>query len=175
MNQGSGRAVPISIGLGSNVGDSRVFLQKAVDRLAKWVRLERASSIVSSAPMYELNQPDFLNAALIGTTDLGPRELIAGFKQIEEDLGREKRYVNGPREIDIDLITYGALKYGYNEEIQVPHPRLAERRFVLQPLAEIAPGLLIPGLGVVEILLVETNDQSNFVQTIVDAKISIPS
>lgn len=170
-----GEMVPICIGLGSNMGDSAAMLQSAVDHIGKFVALEAASSIVRSAPMYETNQPDFLNAVLTGITQLDPRDLIARFKQVEEALGRAKRYVNGPREIDIDLITYGALRYRFNATIEVPHARLAERRFVLQPLAEIAPDLIIPGLGIVKNLLLATKEQAEFVQTITNAKISIPS
>lgn len=167
-------AVPVLIALGSNVGDSLGSIQRAIDAISEFVTEIQASRPVKSAPMYVTDQPPFVNAALKGNSRLSPRELIHKFKEIESQVGRVKRERNGPREIDVDLIAYGALVYRFAEETIVPHPRLAERRFVLQPLAEIAPDFLIPEEGFVKDILKRTADQANLVQTIEDASFSIP-
>lgn len=167
-------ATPILIAFGSNVGDAVGSIQKALDLLGEFVRLEAVSRPVVSAPMYVVDQPSFVNAAAAGETDLGPLALVRRFKDVEQELGRVVRTRNGPREIDIDLIAYGALSYRFGSEVEVPHPRLGERRFVLQPLAEIAPDFAIPGMGTPQELLQRTIDQENFVQSMEDATFSIP-
>ncbi len=100
--------VKILIALGSNIGDSVATLNASIETIGERVEIEKVSTFVQSAPMYELNQPPFVNAALKGETDLGPLALLAFLKQIEHQLGRQQRQPNGPRELDIDIIAYGS-------------------------------------------------------------------
>ncbi len=115
------------------------------------------SSLYATAPLYVLDQDEFINAAAIASTDLSPRALVEMLKELESELGRQSRYVNGPREIDLDLISYGALRYQFSgpgtRPVQAPHPRFSERRFVLEPLAEIDPSFTAPGQPSVQELL----------------------
>ncbi len=112
--------------------------------------------------MYVADQPPFLNAALCGISHDGPLLLLRKLKDLEQELGRTPRERNGPREIDIDLLAYGSLKYRFagGLRLTVPHPRVVERRFVLQPLADLAFDFHLPGLGTVRELLIQTNDQA---------------
>lgn len=125
-------------------------------RIQEAVRLLRTripdlvlSSLYTSAPMYVEQQPEFVNAVGVATTDLGPNELFVVLKSAEYQIGRRPGPPNGPRTIDLDLIAYGSLSYSFYFEdgagLLIPHPRLGERRFVLEPLQEIAPELIIPG------------------------------
>jgi len=127
--------------------------------------------------MYLEDQPNFLNNAVLAETSLGPRAVLTLLKGIEAEMGRQQRVRNGPREIDIDLIAYGALRYRYVEdgeaEIQVPHPRLAERAFVLKPIADIAPDFRIPGLGPARELLDNLGEAANAATWIDDAALSL--
>lgn len=113
------------------------------------------SSFRETEPVGYLEQPSFLNAVAILATELGPRELLARMLEVERTLGRTRDGPPlGPRTLDLDLLVYedeAIVEAG----LHVPHPRLHERRFVLEPLAEIAPGLEIPGRGSVEGLLAE--------------------
>jgi len=142
------------IGLGSNLGDREASLWRAieaVDSSSTW--LKRVSRFRDTEPVGIENQPRFLNAAMEVETVLSARELLESLLEIERRLGRVRegpRY--GPRLIDLDLLLYGEEsidEYG----LKVPHPRLHERRFVLEPLVEIAPRLVVPGLGRVRDLL----------------------
>ena len=152
------------IALGSNVGDRLVHLQQAVTLLAKQVHIEKVSPLYQSAPMYVTDQPAFLNGALVAETDLSPRALLKVLKSIEAEVGRQARKRYGPREVDLDLIAYGSLQYRYrylhNQVLELPHPKTEERRFVLQPLADLDSGLKLPGLGYVSALLEQTYDQA---------------
>lgn len=162
----------VAIGLGSNVGDSLGHLRVALRELSARMTIEAVSSVYRTAPMYVEDQPPFLNAALIGTTEQGPRSLLRTLKEIECEVGRQARQRYGPREIDLDLISYGALFYtfgGAEKPLTVPHPKTVERRFVLMPLSEIAPRLKLVGLGLVNELLDQTNSQSNDVERLDDA------
>jgi 2-amino-4-hydroxy-6-hydroxymethyldihydropteridine diphosphokinase len=106
--------------------------------------------------MYVDDQPDFLNAVVILATPLGPIALLRALKAIEAEAGRQHRERFGPREIDLDVLAYGALQLaaqvGRNHRFVVPHPRNAERDFVLEPAFEIAPDFLFPGSGTVRAL-----------------------
>ncbi|MCW5941139.1 MAG: 2-amino-4-hydroxy-6-hydroxymethyldihydropteridine diphosphokinase [Fimbriimonadaceae bacterium] len=146
---------PVAIALGSNLGDRLAHLREAVSLLGQAICLERVSLAYETPPMYVEDQPPYLNAAVTGETDLGPLALIAFLKSTEHRIGRTPHQRFGPREIDLDLIAYGRLRIRSRGSIplHVPHPRLPERRFVLEPLAEIAPGLGLPGLGSVSELL----------------------
>lgn len=166
--------VPVIIAFGSNVGDSVAILQRGVDRLSESIQLRCVSALVRSAPMYITDQPAFVNGVVSAETDLGPLALLALLKSTEVGLGRRHRERNGPREIDLDIIAYGSLALR-SPYLEIPHPRLAERRFVLLPLAEIAADVVLPGLPPVVSLLSATEHQARSVQPISDAALSIPS
>ena len=169
--------VQVLVALGSNVGESLVHLQEATALLASQMKLLATSRIYETAPMYVENQAAFLNAAILLETDWSPLQVLATLKQNELQIGRQKRQQNGPREIDLDLIAYGCLAYSYREghdlRLQIPHPRLRERRFVLEPLADIAPEYVIPGMGPVITLLSQTEHQRESVRTIEHALLPI--
>jgi 2-amino-4-hydroxy-6-hydroxymethyldihydropteridine diphosphokinase len=143
----SGEAQPtVYLALGTNLGDREANLREARRRLeAGGVRLERCSSIYETEPWGVLDQPRFLNAVCRGRTELSPERLLALAKRIEGALGRVPTVRYGPRAIDIDILLYDRVACA-SRELTIPHPRLAERAFVLVPLAEIAPDLVVPGL-----------------------------
>ncbi len=134
------------IALGSNIAPARRRLRAAAEILAGELAEPRGSALHRSAPMYCEDQEEFLNACLCGCTPLGPLALLERLQELEARLGRIRRERNGPREIDLDLAAYGPLVLR-SPRLELPHPRLAERRFVLDPACEIAPEKLIPGLG----------------------------
>jgi len=126
------------VGLGSNVGDRLQRLRHAVSLLDA----SEGIDVVASSSVYETDaigppQPEFLNAVVEVRTSLGPRELLARLKEVEVEIGRTPSPRWGPREIDLDLLTYGDETID-DDELRVPHPRMSERAFVLVPLAEIA-------------------------------------
>jgi 2-amino-4-hydroxy-6-hydroxymethyldihydropteridine diphosphokinase len=135
------------IGLGANVGDRDANLRRAVELLAAepGVEVVGVSSFRETDPVGYLDQPRFLNGACAVETDLRPRELLERLLAIERALGRERgvgpRW--GPRTIDLDLLLYGAETVD-EPGLTVPHPRLTERSFALEPLLELAPGLRLP-------------------------------
>src|SRR5690242_16631519 len=129
------------IGLGSNLGDRRDSLERAVSALRQTpgVRVVRVSSFYETEPVGgPPGQPMFLNAAAELATDLGPEALLQVLLDVEQALGRVRSEHWGPRTIDLDSLLYGDLALS-GPRLTVPHPRMHERRFVLQPLAEIAP------------------------------------
>jgi 2-amino-4-hydroxy-6-hydroxymethyldihydropteridine diphosphokinase len=135
------------LALGSNVGDREGNLREAVLRLeAAAMRIPRRSSLYETAPQEILDQPWFLNAVLEVETSLFPMQLLGCIRQIERDMGRRRVTPKGPRNIDIDILFYGRNAIS-TAELEVPHPRMAQRRFVLEPLAEIAPNLRHPITG----------------------------
>jgi 2-amino-4-hydroxy-6-hydroxymethyldihydropteridine diphosphokinase len=138
------------LGLGSNVGDRRAMLQAAVDALAaRGVRATASSSVYETDPVGEvLDQPAFLNAAVVVETDLAPEALLDAAKAVEADLGRtgagQPGYVrHGPRPIDVDVLLLGAIAWR-SERLTVPHPQLLRRRFVLIPLLDLDLSLTMP-------------------------------
>ena len=135
------------LALGSNVGDRAAHLREAVRRLdAADLRVTRRSSIYETAPQYVLNQGEFLNAVVEIKTELFPLQLLKRTRRVEQEMGREKLMVNGPRNIDLDILFYGRSVID-TPDLKVPHPRIGERRFVLEPLEEIAPELRHPLTG----------------------------
>jgi 2-amino-4-hydroxy-6-hydroxymethyldihydropteridine diphosphokinase len=132
------------LSLGSNLGDRERNLRDALGLLAgPRLRVLRVSSFYETAPLDLRDQPWFLNAVAEVETDLFPKQLLARVQKIERELGRKRIVPKGPRTIDVDILLYGAAVIDA-EELQVPHPRLAGRRFVLEPLAELAPDLRHP-------------------------------
>ncbi len=169
----------VILGLGSNIGNRAELIQFAVNELSSKIQIEKVSSLYETAPMYVQDQPPFLNAALLGETILGPLALLEFAKQVEGEIGRQAREKYGPREVDIDLVYYGSLQLqceGCNlRPLRVPHPLTAERRFVLEPLAEIAPESIIPGFGIAIDLLETTKVQAQSVFRVTDATLSLHS
>lgn len=143
--------VAIGLGLGGNVGDPKATIARAVDvlRARGHVRLDAVSSLYRTAPWGSVPQPDFANACTLGVTDLAPRALLAEIKAVEALLGRIEGERWGPRAIDIDILFYAdaAIKAS---DLVIPHRSLLERAFVLVPLAEIAPDLVIAGRRVAD-------------------------
>jgi 2-amino-4-hydroxy-6-hydroxymethyldihydropteridine diphosphokinase len=134
----------IYLALGTNLGDRSANLRSAVERLGAAVAIERISSVYETEPAYLLDQPRFLNMALCGSTTLEPHALLALLKRIERDMGRAAGPRYGPRAIDLDILLYNSQALE-TADLTIPHPRMAERPFVLIPLAEIAPELIPPG------------------------------
>ena len=135
------------LALGSNLGDREAHLREALNRLKPdEIRVTRRSSLYETAPQELLDQPCFLNAVIEVETSLFPLQLLACLRQIERQMGRRRVTPKGPRNIDIDILFYGRSVIR-TAELEVPHPRLAERRFVLEPLAEIAPEFRHPVTG----------------------------
>ncbi|HEY4690477.1 MAG TPA: dihydropteroate synthase [Anaerolineae bacterium] len=135
------------LGLGSNLGDRHANLIAALDHVRRRARLIDLSAIYETEPWGVADQPRFLNAACAIETDLSPRDLLAWLKSIEEEMGRQPSVRYGPRLIDLDLLLYGDAIVDA-PDLAVPHPRLAERAFVLVPLSEIAPDVVHPVLHV---------------------------
>jgi 2-amino-4-hydroxy-6-hydroxymethyldihydropteridine diphosphokinase len=147
------------IGLGANLGDTRATLRAAFAALAALprTRLLDRSSLYRSAPV-DAGGPDYLNAVALIDTGLDADELLAQLLAIERRHGRERPFPNAPRTLDLDLLLYGDAQIA-SPTLTVPHPRLHTRAFVLAPLAELAPGLCIPGRGAVAALLPGVADQ----------------
>ena len=133
------------IGLGSNMGDSRDLLRRAVVLLGREVRVRKVSSLYRTEPVGHREQEDFLNAVAEIETDRSPEELLRLCSSVEDELGRERTVRWGPRTIDLDLLLYGD-RIVSTPSLTIPHPRMAERGFVLVPLAEIAPQAVHPVL-----------------------------
>jgi len=137
------KGVEVYLALGANLGDRMGSIASAVERLSGKVAIRKLSSVYETEPFYFKDQPMFLNAVLSGMTGLDPFELLSFLKGIESDMGRQTSFRNAPRTIDIDILFYGD-RIIETLELTIPHPRIAERAFVLVPLAEIAPGLVHP-------------------------------
>jgi 2-amino-4-hydroxy-6-hydroxymethyldihydropteridine diphosphokinase len=135
------------LSLGSNVGDRLENLRQAMSRFCgAGIALRCTSSVYETEPIGFANQSWFLNCVAEVTTTLAPVALLHQLQQIELQLGRERTIPNGPRTLDVDILLYGDLILA-SGELTLPHPRMLERRFVLEPLREIAPDFQIPGAG----------------------------
>ena len=145
------------VGLGANLGPKEVTLLRAVDLLAvePGVEVLAVSQLHETQPVGNTHQPDFLNGAVSVDTSLSPRGLLDALLRVEQELGRvrdDERW--GPRTIDLDLLVYGD-EIVDEPGLRVPHPRLHERRFALEPLVDLEPELVVPGLGAVSELLAQ--------------------
>lgn len=136
----------VYIALGSNLGDRRGNLAAARSALAPQVRLTRESPVYETEPWGYTEQEKFLNQVVEGETELSPEELLVSLKQVEVQLGREPTFRYGPRRIDLDILFYDDRIVSL-PNLQIPHPRVAERAFVLVPLADLAPDLPHPLTG----------------------------
>jgi len=138
--------VCVYLGLGSNVGDRAAHLARAMQLLDAdpRLRITRASSIYETAPWGDDRQPRFLNSVVEAETELSPDELLALTQSIENTMGRRRTRRWGPRVIDIDILLYGE-RIIEGAELRVPHPLLTVRQFVLVPLLEVAPDIMLPG------------------------------
>lgn len=133
------------LSLGSNIGDRESNLREAMDRLGRIGNVEAVSSLYETEPVDVLDQPWFLNCAIKMRTTRSPQELLSDVLAIEREMGRERVRPKGPRNIDIDILLYNAEIIDI-PGLTIPHPRMADRLFVLEPLAEIAPNLIHPKL-----------------------------
>jgi 2-amino-4-hydroxy-6-hydroxymethyldihydropteridine diphosphokinase len=144
------------VGLGSNLGDRETTLRAAVGRLGSLPETEvrSVSAFRDTEPVGYVHQPRFLNGAVELETALGPRELLGALLDLERDFGRDRSSSppQGPRTLDLDLLLYGDEAID-EPGLEVPHPRLHERAFVLEPLAELDAALEVPGRGPVQALL----------------------
>jgi 2-amino-4-hydroxy-6-hydroxymethyldihydropteridine diphosphokinase len=135
------------VGLGSNLGEREATLRDALARLdeVEGIDVVAVSSFRETDPVGKVDQPRFLNAAAAVETSLGPRELLDALLEVERSLGRDRSQEErwGPRTIDLDLLLYGDETVD-EPGLEIPHPRLAERAFVLEPLLELDPGLRMP-------------------------------
>ena len=131
------------LGLGSNMGDRRENIDKAMEYLSRRLRVTEKSSVYDTEPIGNPQQPRFLNMVCQVKTMLKPQDLLVLSKGIESKMGRLPGKSNSPRPIDIDILFYGE-EVVKTPELTIPHPRLTQRAFVLVPLAEIAPALIHP-------------------------------
>jgi 2-amino-4-hydroxy-6-hydroxymethyldihydropteridine diphosphokinase len=137
-------SVIATLGVGANLGDPRTAVRKAIEDLAQLPRTIRVavSSLYGSAPL-DADGPDYVNAVVQVRTALSPDALMAALQAIEQQAGRERPYRNAPRTLDLDILLYGEHRVD-RDDLQIPHPRMWQRAFVVLPLAEIAPDLVSP-------------------------------
>lgn len=157
------------IGIGSNKGVRRNFLEAAVDKISldRLCKIEIVSPIYETKPIGIKDQRNFLNAVIKLVTDYPPSGLFKFLKQIEQELGRNKTFKWGPREIDLDILLYNDLIYT-DENITIPHIGITERDFVLIPLCDINPDLVHPGLGIKISEIDLPDSDSNIINKITD-------
>jgi 2-amino-4-hydroxy-6-hydroxymethyldihydropteridine diphosphokinase len=150
----------VYIGLGGNLGDPVATLRAALTRIERLpgIELDAVSSAYESAPVGVTEQPPFVNAAARLLTDLPLADVLAGLLAVEHELGRVRSVRYGPRTCDLDILLAGD-EVADEPGLTVPHPRLAERRFALEPLVELEPGLRLPGGPALSALLEGVRDQ----------------
>lgn len=136
------------VGLGSNLGEPREQVERALRELARLprTRLSRRSSLYRTQPIGYAGQPPYVNAVAELETGLAARELLGELQALEARHGRERSFANAPRTLDVDLLLYGE-DILQSPELVLPHPRMHERAFVLEPLLELDPAITIPGIG----------------------------
>lgn len=133
----------VYLSLGSNLGDRAANLRSAIHKLADLGAVKAVSAFYETEPVGLTAQPWFLNCAVKLDTEKMPRQLLAGVLNLEQEMGRQRKQKNGPRIIDIDILLFGTSIID-THGLTIPHPRLHERRFVLEPLVEIAPDIRHP-------------------------------
>jgi 2-amino-4-hydroxy-6-hydroxymethyldihydropteridine diphosphokinase len=141
-NQKAGAGVYLA--LGSNVGDRLANLHAAIAQLPPQAVVEQCSAVYETEPAYVADQPRFFNLVLKARTALPPHDLLLHLKAIEHNVGRTITIRHGPRVVDLDILLYDNLEIDTNDLV-IPHPRMLERAFVLVPLAELVPDLVLPG------------------------------
>ncbi|WFF72478.1 2-amino-4-hydroxy-6-hydroxymethyldihydropteridine diphosphokinase [Proteiniclasticum sp. QWL-01] len=141
----------IYLGLGSNLGERRENIERALERLSEQVRLTKRSSFYETEPVGYDDQPWFYNIVVEGETDLEPAELLRFTQSIEQGMKRVKTIRNGPRNIDVDILIYDEIRVK-TDTLEIPHPRMRQRAFVMVPLSEIEPDLVIYGTPLRDIL-----------------------
>jgi 2-amino-4-hydroxy-6-hydroxymethyldihydropteridine diphosphokinase len=148
------------VGIGANLGDAQGNVREAISRLGKLpaTHIVRHSASYRTAPI-DSSGPDYINAVACLDTALGPHELLAAMQAIELDHGRERPYRNAPRTLDLDLLLYGDQIID-TPDLAVPHERMLERAFVLEPLLEIAPDIEVPGRGPARNFLASVSGQA---------------
>lgn len=155
----------VYLSLGSNLGNSADYLKRAQAELVRYGIINAESSLYTTEPVDYLDQPWFLNQIIKFTTQLDPETLLVIVQKIEKKLGRERAIRFGPRTIDIDILFYDAIMLE-TPKLVIPHPRLHERRFVLAPLAQIAPEFRHPALQKTIVELLQTVADTSTVQKI---------
>ena len=153
-------AVICYIGIGANLGDARGQVQSAIAQLGKLpdTRLAAQSSLFCTAPV-DAGGDDYVNAVVRLQTRLSAQELLAALQAIEQAGGRQRSYRNAPRTLDLDLLLYGDAILT-SDTLTVPHPRMTQRAFVLIPLLQIDPFIVIPGLGAAHQFVPAVADQA---------------
>ena len=134
----SEQATEVFVALGTNMGERAENLEIGIERLGEVMTVTGRSRLYQSAPMYVTDQPAFLNMAIRGTTKLSPEEFLDALKRLEHEIGRRPTFRNGPRVIDLDILYYGDTLMD-TDRLNIPHPRIGERGFVLEPLRDMAP------------------------------------
>jgi 2-amino-4-hydroxy-6-hydroxymethyldihydropteridine diphosphokinase len=153
----------VYVGLGSNLGDRVANLREAVQRLSAIIKIEKASQLYVAAPLGYVRDDAFVNAVVCGRTTLKPLELLEMMQAIEAAMGRRPGVQYGPRPIDLDMLFYDAVQME-TRKLTIPHPRLAQRAFVLRPLVEIAPDLMHPVLYYTVLQLLQDAEDADQVQ-----------
>jgi len=140
--------IQVFLGLGSNLGDGARTLRSAFSELSSCLAEARMSRLYGSKAMYDADQPDFVNAAVSGLSGLSPLELLDAVHEVEERFRRvrDPRRPKGPRTLDVDILLYGDMVVS-EPKLAIPHAGLRERRFALEPLLELEPGLVDPASG----------------------------
>ncbi len=141
----------IYLGLGSNIGETRKNIESALDLLENKVNILKRSSFYETEPVGFKDQPWFLNIVVEAQTELSPEELLVFTQSIEKDMRRVKTIINGPRNIDVDILIYDDFRLE-SENLIIPHPRMQERNFVMVPLFEIAPDLILDNKQIKDIV-----------------------
>ena len=141
----------VYLGLGSNIGETRDNIENALELLESKVKILKRSSFYETEPVGFKDQPWFLNIVIKGETELNPYELLEYTQSIEKGMKRIKTIINGPRNIDVDILLYDDLKIE-SENLTIPHPRMQERNFVMVPLFEIEPEIVLDNKHIKDIL-----------------------
>ncbi len=150
----------VYLGLGSNLGDRLYYLTKAIDELEDICDIITLSSVYETEPVDMISKNLFLNMALLAETTFDPSDLLKQLKEIELKLGRKQTKKSRDREIDIDILLYEGLIYR-NSMVTIPHPEMERRRFVLVPLAEIAPDVIHPVKGISFLAMLQNCPESS--------------